>query len=162
MFCNPHWIVCLHNIYKRETIKKETNQKKLLRWQPLDVQKLYWFNLHENWVLICNLSGSECIIFIPWYLPSDHVLWLNDNGVEELFKMAFHSGSWWMFRVLEHQPTWGLLKWCSVKQSARITLPHVLIRHLNHPSVNMIILANSSVEIIVFNLLVECAAEWAK
>ncbi len=76
--------------------------------------------------------------------------------------MAFHSGSWWMFHVLELQPTWGMLKWRSVKQSAYIMRPHVLIRHPHHPFVNMIILANSRVEIMVFNLLVECAAEWVK
>lgn len=120
------------------------------------------FTWKRGFLSLISLAGGECVIFIPWYLTSDHVLCLNNNGVDELFKMAFHSGSWWMFRVLELQPTWGLLKWRSVKQSARIMQPHVLIRHPHHPFVNMIILANSRVEIIVFNLLVECAAEWVK
>ena len=115
-----------------------------------DIDLITWF--------LSVISGGERIIFIPRYPPSDHVLWLNDNDVEELFKMAFHSGSWCMFRVLERQPTWGLLKRCSVKQSALKTLLNILIHHLNNSFVNTIILANS-VEISVFNLLVDCA-EW--
>ncbi len=120
------------------------------------------FTWKQRLLSLISLAGGECVIFIPWYLTSDHVLCLNNNGVEELFKMAFYSGSWWVFRMLELQPTWGLLKWRSVKQSVRIMRPHVLKCHPHHPFVNMIILANSRVEIIVFNLLVECAAEWVK
>lgn len=145
--------------HKKGSQSNEASEVETIKYLGKILTSFAW--KHGLLSLIC-LAGGECVIFIPWYLTSDHVLCLNDNGVEELFKMAFHSGSWWMFCMLERQPTWGLLKRRSVKQSARIMQPHVLIRHPNHPFVNMIILANSRVKIIVFNLLVDCAAEWVK
>lgn len=107
---------------------KEKPQKKVKsiewRWEAPEMEAikclgniLTLFTWKWELLSLISLAGGECVIFIPWYLTSDHVLCLNNNVVEELFKMAFHSGSWWMFRMLELQPTWGLLKWRSVKQS---------------------------------------------